>query len=64
MTDPLSSDLKLTDRQLLRMILAAQRDMAGILLSMAAQPFPARAAINKAETLERNLTELLRGIPR
>jgi hypothetical protein len=54
-------DLKLTDRQLLRMVLAAQRDMANILAGIA---YPRQNTADDARMLAHNLTEVLEGIPK
>jgi hypothetical protein len=52
-------DLKLSDRELLRMILAAQRDMAAALIGGVGQH-----SSDKLQQLWWNLNEVLKGIPK
>lgn len=55
-------DLKLSDREILRMVLASQRDIADILSSICIGTGRANAAL-KAQSLQHNIDEVLKGIP-
>jgi hypothetical protein len=54
-----TKDLKLSDRELLRIIIAAQRDIAGILQ----RQFINNSSMEDAKVLAHDLDELLKGIP-
>lgn len=60
MTEQRTSDLKLSDRQLLRIVLAAQRDLAKVLFLMNINSNAREAA----GTLHRDLEQVLKGIPK
>ena len=54
-------DLKMTDREMLRVIIASQMELAGILFKM---NFGHPGAREAAGLLHENLTQVLSGIPR
>jgi hypothetical protein len=58
-------DLKLTDRQILRMVLASQMALANILVSLALTQDGYRGpTADKAKMLAHNLEQVLEGIPK